>query len=114
MGQAQRLAQPQAIRAIFFDVGYTLLDVSPPIPELVAAVCVRQGAHVTAAQLAAALPLAEQHFAQAAAGVAGDMERRRRDYPLLAGVFRRFVASMPAGRQRCADRVAGRGGAGGV
>ncbi len=66
MGQAQRLTQPQAIRAIFFDVGYTLLDVSPPIPELLAAVCVRQGAPVTAAQLAAALPLGEQHFAQAA------------------------------------------------
>jgi HAD superfamily hydrolase (TIGR01549 family) len=64
--QTQRLAQPQAIRAVFFDVGFTLLDVHPSIPELVAAVCTRLGTPLTVAKVEAALPQAEQLFAQAA------------------------------------------------
>ncbi|HUY77724.1 MAG TPA: HAD-IA family hydrolase [Ktedonobacterales bacterium] len=63
---SQRLAQPQAIRAVFFDMGFTLLDVHPSIPELVAAVCARLGAPVTVAQLEAAQPQAEQLFVQSA------------------------------------------------
>jgi len=62
MSQAHRLTQPQAIRAVFFDVGFTLLDIHPSIPELVAAVCARAGTPVTVAQLEASLPQAEQYF----------------------------------------------------
>ncbi len=66
MEQSRRLAQPQAIRAIFFDVGFTLLDIHPSIPELVATVCAREGMPVAVAQLAESLPQAEQYFVRSA------------------------------------------------
>ena len=33
------IAQPQAVRAVFFDVGYTLLSPHPCVPDIVSAVC---------------------------------------------------------------------------
>ncbi|HLY32829.1 MAG TPA: hypothetical protein VKQ36_17530, partial [Ktedonobacterales bacterium] len=59
------LAQPQAIRAVFFDAGFTLLEIRPSIPEIVAAVCARHDVFIARERLEAALPQAEAYFAQA-------------------------------------------------
>jgi putative hydrolase of the HAD superfamily len=40
------LAQPQAIRTIFFDAGYTLLYPFPSIPEVCQRVCQHLGLHI--------------------------------------------------------------------
>ncbi len=61
-----KLAQPQSIRAVFFDVGFTLLDIHPSIPEIVAAVAARHERRIPLARLEAALPVAETHFAELA------------------------------------------------
>ena len=45
------LAQPQAIRTIFFDAGYTLLYPFPSIPEVCQHVCQDAGLHVQLDQI---------------------------------------------------------------
>ena len=40
------LAQPQAIRTIFFDAGYTLLHPFPSVPEICQRVCQELGLHI--------------------------------------------------------------------
>jgi putative hydrolase of the HAD superfamily len=60
------LPQPQAIQAVFFDVGFTLLDPYPSFPEAVRDILARQGAHVELACLEAALPAAEAQFVESA------------------------------------------------
>lgn len=57
------LAHPQAIRAVCFDVGFTLLREHPDTLAMIAAVCARAGVAVTVADLAARYPLAERRFA---------------------------------------------------
>lgn len=54
------LAQPQAIRAIFFDVGFTLLEPAPSVVDIAAQTCARLGFAVDRACLEAQLPAAEE------------------------------------------------------
>lgn len=54
-----RLAQPQSIRAIFFDVGFTLLEPAPSVIDIAATTCARLGIAVDRACLEANLPAAE-------------------------------------------------------
>jgi putative hydrolase of the HAD superfamily len=56
----ERLEQPQAIRAVFFDAGYTLLAPHPSITEIVAAACAERGTVVSQKCLRRHLPQAEQ------------------------------------------------------
>lgn len=60
------LPNPQAIQAVFFDVGFTLLDPYPSFPEAVRDILARQGTHVELACLEAALPAAESQFVELA------------------------------------------------
>ncbi|MBF6591467.1 MAG: HAD-IA family hydrolase [Ktedonobacterales bacterium] len=59
MASGVSLAQPQAIRAIFFDVGFTLLAPHPSVVDIVLDVCARRGTPVTRAEVTRALPPAE-------------------------------------------------------
>jgi HAD superfamily hydrolase (TIGR01549 family) len=56
------IAQPQAIRAVFFDVGYTLLSPHPSVPDIVSAVCAERGHPITRERLDRHLPRAEAHL----------------------------------------------------
>ena len=49
----ENLVHPQAIRAVFFDVGFTLLSPHPSVVEIVCAVCESRGTPVDAACLQA-------------------------------------------------------------
>lgn len=60
------LPQPQAIQAVFFDVGFTLLDPHPSFPAAVRDILARHGIEVELACLEAALPAAEAQFVQLA------------------------------------------------
>jgi putative hydrolase of the HAD superfamily len=53
------LSQPQAIQAVFFDVGYTMLAPHPSVPDIVGAVCRDRGTPVARACLDQHLPHAE-------------------------------------------------------
>jgi putative hydrolase of the HAD superfamily len=53
------LANPQAIRAVFFDVGYTMLAPHPSIEDIVSAACAEHGTPVDRACLEQQLPHAE-------------------------------------------------------
>lgn len=55
----RRLAQPQSVRAIFFDVGFTLLEPAPSVVDIAAETCARLGFAVDRACLEAHLPEAE-------------------------------------------------------
>lgn len=56
------LPHPQSIQAIFFDVGFTLLESSPSIPAIVRDVMERRGTPVPLECLERSLPEAERHF----------------------------------------------------
>jgi putative hydrolase of the HAD superfamily len=56
------IPHPQSIRAVFFDVGYTLLSPHPSIVEFTTGVLERRGTPIDAACLQKQLPLAEQHL----------------------------------------------------
>jgi putative hydrolase of the HAD superfamily len=56
------LAQPQAIRAVFFDAGYTLLAPHPPVTELVRRTCERRGTPIDVECLRRQLDRGEQHL----------------------------------------------------
>lgn len=58
------LPQPQAIQAIFFDVGFTLLESSPSIPVIVCDVMARRGTPVPLECLERSLPRAESLFSE--------------------------------------------------
>jgi putative hydrolase of the HAD superfamily len=53
------LSQPQAIQAIFFDVGYTMLAPHPSVPDIVETVCRNRGTFVERVCLDKHLPHAE-------------------------------------------------------
>lgn len=57
------VAHPQAIRAIFFDAGFTLLEPTPSVIEIVRLVCLEHGVSISAADLATRMRFAEQRFA---------------------------------------------------
>ncbi|HEU5374562.1 MAG TPA: HAD family hydrolase [Ktedonobacteraceae bacterium] len=57
-----RLEQPQAIRTIFFDVGFTLLYTYPSDHEICQRVCARLGLHIHLDQLKTRLVEAEDFF----------------------------------------------------
>lgn len=62
MSPASSLEHPQAIRAIFFDVGFTLLAPHPSVPEIVFAACQRRSTPVSQAAITRALPQAEAYL----------------------------------------------------
>jgi putative hydrolase of the HAD superfamily len=57
------LMQPQAIRTILFDVGFTLVTPNPSVASVVQRVCAREGVAVSEDDLLAHLPAAEERFA---------------------------------------------------
>jgi putative hydrolase of the HAD superfamily len=59
-----RLEHPQAIRAVFFDVGYTLLAPHPSTVEIVLGACAARGTPVDRACLERQIPAAERAFRQ--------------------------------------------------
>lgn len=56
---------PQSVRAVFFDVGYTLLSPHPSVPDIVVSVCDARGTPVDRACLLQRLPLAEATLREA-------------------------------------------------
>jgi putative hydrolase of the HAD superfamily len=58
------IPQPQAVQAVFFDVGFTLLDTYPSIPAVVHTSLQRSGLTVDIACLERSLPAAETLFTQ--------------------------------------------------
>jgi putative hydrolase of the HAD superfamily len=60
------LSQPQSIRAVFFDVGFTLLAPHPSIVDIVLDVCQRRGTPLARAAVAKQLPQAEAHLRRTA------------------------------------------------
>jgi putative hydrolase of the HAD superfamily len=56
---ARRLAQPQSLRALFFDVGFTLMAPYPSLLDIVAGVCAERGQPVSRACLEERIPAAE-------------------------------------------------------
>ncbi len=58
----QTVGQPQAVRAVFFDAGYTLLSPHPSVPDIVLAVCAERGLPITRECLDRHLPAAEAHL----------------------------------------------------
>jgi putative hydrolase of the HAD superfamily len=61
----RRLVQPQAVRAIFFDVGYTMLAPHPSIVEITSRVCQERGIPVDRACLEVQVPAAESSLRRA-------------------------------------------------
>lgn len=57
-----QLPQPQAIRAAFFDVGFTLLAPHPSVAEIVREACTRRGIALASEDLERQLPHAEAHL----------------------------------------------------
>src|SRR5574340_576419 len=56
--------QPQAIQAVFFDVGFTLVETSPSIPVIVQSIMTRRGTPVALECLEKSYPAAESHFGE--------------------------------------------------
>ncbi len=57
------LAQPQAIRAVIFDAGFTLIRPTPSLPEILVGVGAAHGLAISLDDLRAHLPNAAHHFA---------------------------------------------------
>jgi putative hydrolase of the HAD superfamily len=96
-GAAKRLAsgrawlpQPQSIQAVFFDVGYTLLDPYPSVPVVVHETLKQHGISVELGQLEAALPSAEALFerlARASPHAWGDEQ-------MISGIWRQYFSEL--------------------
>ncbi len=56
------IPQPQSVRAVFFDAGYTLLSPHPSVPDIVLAVCAERGLPITRDCLERHQPAAEAHL----------------------------------------------------
>lgn len=65
MPAPQKLANPQAVRAIFFDVGFTLLAPHPSVMSIAQAACLRQGVDIDVECLRQQQRLAEEHLRSA-------------------------------------------------
>ena len=66
MASRPALAHPQAIRAVFFDVGYTLLAPHPSVVDIVADACRQRGTPVARKDVLRELPRAEGHLRRTA------------------------------------------------
>src|SRR5215472_12623 len=62
MSAPASLEHPQAIRAVFFDVGFTLLAPHPSVVDIVLDVCARRRTPVARKELARELPHAEGYL----------------------------------------------------
>ena len=62
MSAPQKLDNPQAIRAIFFDVGFTLLAPHPSVIEIARAACLSEGVEIDVACLRQQQQRAEAHL----------------------------------------------------
>src|SRR5437763_4524958 len=56
------LEQPQAIRTVFFDAGFTLLHPNPSSPEICQRVCRDLGLHIHIDEFRQRMPEAEEYF----------------------------------------------------
>jgi putative hydrolase of the HAD superfamily len=59
-GRDTGIRHPQAIRAVFFDAGYTLLAPHPSIGDIVLGACAERGLAVDAERIVAQMPIAER------------------------------------------------------
>lgn len=87
---ARWFPQPQAIQAVFFDVGFTLVETSPSIPVIVRGIMERRGTPVALECLQKSYPRAETHFGEltrAAPGTWGDEAE-------IAQMWRRYFVEL--------------------
>ena len=84
------LPHPQAIQAIFFDVGFTLLEQSPSIPVIVRDVMERRGTPIALACLQESLPHAEALFGQ----LSREAPHTWGDEAEIAAIWRRYFAEL--------------------
>ena len=84
------LPQPQAIRAIFFDAGFTLLAPHPSLQEIVLRVCAERGTPVERACLDTQLPQAEQVFRRAISAQPWTWS----DEQAIAAMWRRYFTEL--------------------
>ncbi len=66
MASGRSLEHPQAIRAVFFDVGFTLLAPHPSVIDIVLAACRQRGTPVARKDVTRELPRAEAHLRRTA------------------------------------------------
>jgi putative hydrolase of the HAD superfamily len=97
---ARRLAQPQAVRAVFCDVGFTLLAPHPSVTEIAARVCAERGLAVERACLQRALPAAETRLREGVRAAPDTWANERAIAAIWTGYFtellRPCLAGMPA------------------
>lgn len=84
------LPHPQAIQAVFFDVGFTLLEQSPSIPIIVREVMARRGTPVPLECLQRNLPHAEMKFGQ----FSREAPQTWGDEREIAEIWRRYFAEL--------------------
>jgi putative hydrolase of the HAD superfamily len=86
----RRLPQPQAVRAIFCDVGYTLLAPHPSIVEIAGRVCAERGLPVDRACLDKHLQAAERSLREAVQAT----PQTWADDRLVAAIWRRYFTEL--------------------
>lgn len=84
------LPHPQAIQAVFFDVGFTLLESSPSIPVIVRDVMERRGTPVPLDCLQRSLPEAESLFGK----LSRESPHTWGDEEEIAAIWRRYFAEL--------------------
>ncbi|HZC06544.1 MAG TPA: HAD-IA family hydrolase [Ktedonobacterales bacterium] len=84
------LPHPQSIQAIFFDVGFTLLESSPSIPVIVRDVMARRGTPVSLDCLERSLPEAEAHFSS----MSREAPHTWGDELEIASIWRRYFSEL--------------------
>jgi putative hydrolase of the HAD superfamily len=84
---ARRLAQPQSVRAVFFDVGYTLLAPHPSVLDIVSQVCADRGQPVSRACLESQLPEAQAYLRAEVRGAPQTWADDRAITAIWAGYF---------------------------
>ena len=87
---ARWLPQPQAIQAVFFDVGFTLLEASPSIPILVRDIMERRGTPVPLDCLERSFPAAESLFGK----LAREAPHTWGDELEIAHIWRRYFVEL--------------------
>src|SRR5579859_4124448 len=92
-GRSFQLARPHAVRAIFFDVGYTMLEPHPSTVDIVVRACEERGLAVDHACLEGQLPAAESFLQR---GVRADPQTWADERAILAlwsGYFTELLRS---------------------
>lgn len=87
---ARWFPQPQAIQAVFFDVGFTLLETSPSIPVVVRGIMERRGISIPLACLERSFPQAESLFGQ----LAREAPHTWGDEAEIARIWRRYFIEL--------------------